>query len=238
MRATSIGHAGLLVETARGFDPVRSLVRACVLRVVVPVPAQRRAERRPRRADRTRRLPVRLAPPRRPPRRAVAPCPPPPRHPDPPAGLSDTRATAHAGRPRVQRVHPHGRHRGDRDRTRCPRRDPHRIVDHRRARRRLGPRGDGRRVDPRRPERLPDQRPRPAPLTRSGRPALAAVLRRHLVPDGLRDGRRREARARAMRRSTASSRVRCATSRTSAPARWCRAPVRRASSTPTCSVST
>ena len=57
-------------------------------------------------------------------------------------GLSDPRATAHAGRPRVQRVRPHGRHRGDRDRTRVRVAIHIEIVDHRRARRRLGPRGD------------------------------------------------------------------------------------------------
>ncbi len=110
------------------------------------------------------------------------------------------------------------------------------IVDHRRPGRRLGAGRDLRRhVDPRQPERLPHHRPRPAPRPRPGRPALAAVLGRDLVPDGLRDDPTATKRRCARRRSTPSSPGRCATSRRSTPATSCRAPGRRASSTPTCS---
>ncbi len=70
-------------------------------------------------------------------------------------------------------------------RRRHPRRDEH----HRRPRRRLGA-GRQRRHGPhRRPERLPHHRPRRPPRPRPRRPALAAVQRGDLVPDGLRPAR-------------------------------------------------
>ncbi len=82
------------------------------------------------------------------------------------------------------------------DRAGADRRDPRRDLDHRRSRRRLG----ARRVR-RRPPILVNQNDcrtndlAAAPRPRPGRSPLAAVLRRDLVPDGLRDARRRQARA-------------------------------------------
>ena len=148
------------------------------------------------RTDRARRLPLHLAPARRSPRRAVAARAPAPRHPDPAPGIPDARAAAHAGGARLHRVHPHGGHRGDGDRAGADRGDPRRDLDHRRPRRRLGARRLRRHVsilvnqnDCRTNDLAQLRRPRP------GRSPLAAVLRRDLVPDGLRDARRRQARA-------------------------------------------
>ena len=73
---------------------------------------------------------------------------------------------------------------------------------------------------------------------RPGRPALAAVQRRDLVPDGLRAARRRAAAAgpgqggEPARPGDALRRV------GRLPGRSCRAPARRASSTPSCTTST
>ena len=115
--ATSIGHAGMLIETRR-VDPVRSLVRARVLRIVVRVPPQRPLDddlvERIEHADflyvshlhgdhhdepwlrehLRRDIPILLPGyPTREQRRTLA-------------------------RARVHRVRPHGRHRGGRDRSR------------------------------------------------------------------------------------------------------------------------
>ncbi len=73
------------------------------------------------------------------------------------------------------------------------------------------------------------------PIPRPGRPALAPVLRRHLVPDGVRDARGGQARAlrgegrRPVRPSDALRREH------RRPLTSCRAPGRRRSSTTTCS---
>ena len=239
MRATSLGHAGILIETDARLDRVRSVVRPGVLRLVVPVPAQRPARRRPAGADRGRRLPLRLAPPRRPLRRAVAARPPaaatsasccPATRP-----ASSSGGCGRSGSPNLIRTVD-----GEElDLGGLTRRDPRRDVDHRRPRRRLGARRQRRRRprivnqnDCRTTDLDALRRPRP------GRPPLAAVQRGDLVPDGLRAARRRAARRSSTPRSTASSPGRCATSRRSTPGRSCRAPGRRASSTPSCSTST
>ena len=73
---------------------------------------------------------------------------------------------------------------------------------------------------------------------RPGRPALAAVQRGDLVPDGLRARPGDDAGARRRQGREPVRPGRCATSRRSAPAPSCRAPGRRASSTPSCSTST
>ena len=93
-------------------------------------------------------------------------------------------------------------------------------------------------VAPRRPERLPDHRPRGVGGPRSGRPAPAAVQRGDLVPDGVRARRRRRCARSSTPRWRASSAGRCATSSRSAPAPSCRAPGHRASSIRSCSTST
>ena len=87
-----------------------------------------------------------------------------------------------------------------------------------------GPGGDSALVGQRRhdaarePERLPHHRSRRAARPRPGRPALAAVLRRDLVPDGLRRCPTTASGSCATPRSRASSPGRCATSRPSMPA--------------------
>ena len=96
---------------------------------------------------------------------------------------------------------------------RLERRHPRRDVDHRRPRRGLGTRRQRRRGAHRRPERLPHDGSRRPARPRPGRPALAAVQRRDLVPDGLRPPGGTAARRSSMPRSTASSPAPCATSK-------------------------
>ena len=114
----------------------------------------------------------------------------------------------------------HGRRRGARPR-RAHRRHPRRDQHHRRPRRRLGARRRRRRGPHRRPERLPHHRPRRPARPRPGRPALAAVQRRHLVPDGVRAPRRTSCSRSCGPRWRASWPGRCATSSPSAPAPSC-----------------
>ena len=142
MRATSLGHAGILIESDHGsivcdpwfvpaFSRRGSPSRATTSSATTCWPASRR------------RLPVRLAPARRPPRRAVAAPAPAARHHRARAGVPDPRARAPAALARLHRAHPHRRRRGAPAR-RAHRRDPRRDVDHRWAGRRLGARRDRR----------------------------------------------------------------------------------------------
>ena len=169
MRVTSLGQAGLLVETAHGIDPVRSVVRAGVPRFVVRVPAQRPARRRTARAHRDRPTtctcrtstattstrcgwPITC--------RGTSRCSCPATRP-----ASSTSGCARSASPTWC-----ARSTGDElDLGRTDRRHPHRDLDHRRSGRRLGARRQRRHVAPRRPERLPHHRPRRAgaPTARS-----------------------------------------------------------------------
>ena len=115
------------------------------------------------------------------------------------------------------RVRPHRARHAHRGRRRSHHRDPRRDVDHRRSRGRLGADRRRRREPPARPERLPAPRPRRADRQRADRPAVAAVLGRHLVPDGLRHARRATCRSSSRPRSSRSSPGPSATCRRSAP---------------------
>ena len=178
MRATSIGHAGILIETAAGSILCDPWFVPAFFGSWFPFPRNDQLERRPARSDRARRLPLHLAPPRRSPRRAVAARAPPPRHPDPAArafrpASSGARCSPSASPSSSTRSTPRSWRSRPASRSRSTSRSS--ITD--------GPGGDSalvviaRRRDPRQPERLPHQRSRPAASARPGRSALAAVLR-------------------------------------------------------------
>ena len=223
MRATSLGHAGILIETAHGSILCDPWFVPAFFGSWFVVPAQRPARRRPARAHRARRLPLRLAPPRRPPRRAVAARAPAPRHPVLLPGYPTRELERTLRGARLHRAHPHRRRRGARARA-GP--DASRST----SRRRItdGPGGDSALVvsdgdvPHRRPERLPHHRPRRAraPTARSTCTGCSTAGRSGTrwstsMPDG------DDARARARPRSRASSPGRCATSSRSAPGPSC-----------------
>ena len=111
-------------------------------------------------------------------------------------GYPTPRARPPDARARLHEPDPHRRPRGARPR-RPRRRHPRRDEHHRRPRWRLGA-GRQRRHGPhRRPERLPHDGSRRPAQPRPRRPALAAVQRGDLVPDGLRPGTRGAAAPRA-----------------------------------------
>ena len=190
----------------RRLDRLRPVVRARVLRVVVRLPAQRPARRRPH--DRIRDADYLyishlhgdhfdeawLADERNV-RRDIAVL-----VPGYPSRELDARLRA-LGFDNLIRTTDGEEHR---PRRRPHRGDPRRDVDHRRARRRLGARRQRRHQPAGQPERLPHDRPRRPRRPRTGRSALAAVQRGDLVPDGLRDGRRRRCATSSTPRSRAS----------------------------------
>ena len=138
VRATSIGHAGILDRDGARVDPLRSVVRAGVLRVLVRLPRNDRLDAELTAAHRASRLPLRLPPARRPPRRGVPGRPRRPRRPPSCCPASrPTSSSAGCARLGFRAVRPHRRRRADA--TRRPRgRHPRRDLDHRRPRRRLG----------------------------------------------------------------------------------------------------
>ncbi len=152
-----------------------------------------------------------------------------------PARLPGRRPPPRAPRPRLPALRRDGRLRAVR-----PRRRP---ADHghgppgpdRRAARRLGPARRRRRGPPPEHERLAPDRPGQAPGVRPARPALPPVLRRDLVPDGLRVPAQGEDHPGPQEAGRPARPGRSATSRSSPRRSSCRAPARRASSTTTCS---
>ena len=102
MRATSIGHAGILIETDFGSILCDPWFVPGVLRFVVRVPAQRPAARRAACSASSTRLPVHQPHPRRPPGRVVAGAPRQPRHHRAGARLSRRTSWSGAARARLQ----------------------------------------------------------------------------------------------------------------------------------------
>ena len=192
MRATSIGHAGIL-------DRDRRTARSCAIRGSCRrssargscSPATTSSPPELLERDRAARLPLRLAPPRRPPRRGV------PRRPRRPvdhraaARLPHRRARATAARASASPSSCARRRRGARPRRRSS------VAIHVETSITDGPGGDSALVVddgdvPARRTRTTAGSTTPTPSPpRPGRPALAAVLRRDLVPDGVRARRRR-----------------------------------------------
>ncbi len=238
MRATSLGHAGILIESEHGSIVCDPWFVPGVLRLVVPVPPQRPARRRPAGAHRGRRLPVRLPPPRRPLGRAVAARPPAPRHRRAAARLPDPRARPQDARRSASPTSSAPIDGEELDLGGLTRRHPRRDEHHRRAGRRLGARRQRRR------RRASSTRTTAARPTSTRCAAHGPVDLHWLQYSGaiwypmvyeLPAG---ELRPLVGPRSTASWPGRCATSSRSAPGPSCRAPARRASSTPSCSTST
>ena len=193
------------------------MVRARVLRLVVPVSPQRPTVRSSYGRGSNPRLPLHLASPRRSPRRAVVL----PDHVDRgrdrvAARLPDGRARTPSWGSSASRVRPHR----DGEPSRSRRAEVTILVEtsrHRRPRRRFRDRGRRRhRADPE-PKRLPAQ-DLDAINASARRRALPAVLGRDLVPDRLR-GPADANRSRAGQTPVAVRSRRCATSRPSAPAR-------------------
>ncbi len=204
MRATSIGHAGMLIETDAGSIVCDPWFVPAFFGSWFSFPRNDQLERRPPRTHRARRLPLRLAPARRPPRRAVAARSPASRHPDPAPRISHPRAAAHARR---RWVSPSSCAPSTPTSWRSLRDSRWRSTSRRRspmAREATRPSScsDGESIlvnqnDCRTNDLGATSGPRP------GRPPLAAVLRSDLVPDGVRHADRRQAPRCATRRSTA-----------------------------------
>ena len=237
MRATSIGHAGILIETRQGSILCDPWFVPAFFGSWFVFPRNDQLDPALQAQDRATRLPLHLPPPRRPPRSGL---------PQRPRLALARRCCCPASRPvnwsgscapSASTVRPHSRTARSSSSV-----DGLRIAIHVETSISDGPGGDSALVvsdgdtAPRRPERLPHPRSRRARRARPGRPALAAVLRGDLVPDGLRRATRAccatqvaakvdSQLARALRYVEGGRRR----------GRSCPPPGRRASSTPSCS---
>ena len=238
MRATSIGHAGILIESDRGSIVCDPWFVPAFLGSWFPFPRNDQLDDDLLARIEARRLPVRLAPPRRSLGRAVAARAPPPRHRRPPARLPDARARPPDARPRLHEPHPHDRPRGARPRRRSSSPSTSRPASP------TGQAATRRSSSATARARLVDQndcRTTDLDALRAHGPVdlhwlqYSGAIWYPMVYDVPAD----EMRDRSCGpRSTASWPGRCATSRRSAPGPSCRAPGRRASSTRSCSTST
>ena len=237
VRITFCGHVGFFVETRGGSVLCDPWFTPGVLRVVVPVPAQRQARRRARS--------------RRPTTSTSRICTATTSIPSGSRAHVDKRATRAAPASSAcpflerelralgfERLRADAARRAGRSRRRADGHDPRVHRAGRRAARRLAHRARRRHRARAQPERRAARRSRRAARARAVRRADGAVLGRDLVPDRLRLPRRAEGAARAPTSASTRWRGRSSTSSGSTPRTSSRARGRPRSSTTTCSRAT